>query len=189
VPGVAGAVDVTLPSQIALVHAFVNTLDLRSFTYHGSPLTRHDHIASAPALATWLADHHLLPGDASVTEADAHQAVTLRSALRAALADDCDSSGDHSWPLRLVMTPGRSPALAPAGSGAAAALGTILVQVAGAVAGGQWSRLKVCAAEDCRWVFYDRSRPGRSRWCDPQLCGNRMKTRAYRARQHRTTAG
>ncbi|WP_425288558.1 CGNR zinc finger domain-containing protein [Streptomyces melanosporofaciens] len=33
---------------------------------------------------------------------------------------------------------------------------------------------------DCQWVHYDNSRPGRARWCSPQLCGNRTKTQAYR---------
>ena len=53
---------------------------------------------------------------------------------------------------------------------------------------GTWSRLKVCAADDCRWIFYDRTKPGRGRWCEPELCGNRVKTRAYRERR-RQAAG
>jgi predicted RNA-binding Zn ribbon-like protein len=44
-------------------------------------------------------------------------------------------------------------------------------------------RLKMCAAEECRRVFFDRSKPATRRWCMSTLCGNRMKTRAYRERQ------
>ena len=32
-------------------------------------------------------------------------------------------------------------------------------------------------------MFYDRSKPTTRRWCSSLLCGNRQKTRAYRARQ------
>lgn len=55
-------------------------------------------------------------------------------------------------------------------------------QAVTATADGSWRRLRMCPAPDCQWVFYDRSRPGRARWCSPRLCGNRMKTQAYRRR-------
>ncbi|WP_051943488.1 CGNR zinc finger domain-containing protein [Streptacidiphilus rugosus] len=51
-----------------------------------------------------------------------------------------------------------------------------------AAAGGDWLRLKACAAEDCRWLYYDRSPAGRGRWCSMAVCGSRAKMRAYRAR-------
>jgi predicted RNA-binding Zn ribbon-like protein len=38
------------------------------------------------------------------------------------------------------------------------------------------------AADTCRWVYYDRSPAGRSRWCTMSLCGARNKMRKYRAR-------
>lgn len=44
-------------------------------------------------------------------------------------------------------------------------------------------RLKICANDDCRWVFFDESRNRTRRWCDDQACGNLMKVRAFRARQ------
>ncbi|MEV7424991.1 CGNR zinc finger domain-containing protein [Streptomyces sp. NPDC091212] len=54
--------------------------------------------------------------------------------------------------------------------------------IAAGVADGSWERLKACEAEDCQWVFYDRSPAGRSRWCSMSVCGARAKMRAYRAR-------
>jgi predicted RNA-binding Zn ribbon-like protein len=48
-------------------------------------------------------------------------------------------------------------------------------------AGGTWQRLKVCRATGCRWAFLDISRS--RMWCSMNMCGNRMKTRAYCARQ------
>ena len=43
-------------------------------------------------------------------------------------------------------------------------------------------RIRECAAEDCRLLFVDASRPGRRQWCSMARCGNIAKTRAYRRR-------
>jgi predicted RNA-binding Zn ribbon-like protein len=45
----------------------------------------------------------------------------------------------------------------------------------------EWSRVKVCAAPDCRWAFVDTSRNRSRRWCDMSDCGNRAKARTWRA--------
>ena len=34
------------------------------------------------------------------------------------------------------------------------------------------SRLRLCASEDCGWVFVDESRNGMRRWCSMEGCGN-----------------
>lgn len=52
-----------------------------------------------------------------------------------------------------------------------------------AAAGGEWSRVKACAAADCRWAYLDISRNRSRRWCDMAECGNRAKNRAWRRRQ------
>jgi len=44
-------------------------------------------------------------------------------------------------------------------------------------------RFRDCASETCSGVFIDTSRPGRRRYCMPDLCGNRANVAAYRARQ------
>jgi len=43
-------------------------------------------------------------------------------------------------------------------------------------------RLRLCAADDCNWVFLDYSKNGSRRWCDMNVCGNRAKARRYYAR-------
>lgn len=66
------------------------------------------------------------------------------------------------------------------------ALAGLLVVVAEMYDGsvrGTLDRLKMCAAEECRRVFFDRSKPATRRWCMSTLCGNRTKTRTYRERQ------
>jgi len=50
------------------------------------------------------------------------------------------------------------------------------------LADGHPDRIRVCANERCRWVFYDASRSGRRRWCDMTTCGNRAKAARHRAR-------
>ncbi|WP_369931434.1 CGNR zinc finger domain-containing protein [Plantactinospora sp. BC1] len=37
-------------------------------------------------------------------------------------------------------------------------------------------------AHGCRWLHYDRSPAGRSRWCTMGICGSRATTRAHRQR-------
>jgi predicted RNA-binding Zn ribbon-like protein len=49
------------------------------------------------------------------------------------------------------------------------------------------SRIRECGAPDCNWLFLDRSRGGRRRWCDMSTCGNRAKARRYYERHRRNT--
>ena len=46
-----------------------------------------------------------------------------------------------------------------------------------------FSRLRVCANDECRWAFYDRSKNRQGHWCNMALCGNRLKNRDLRARR------
>ena len=43
-------------------------------------------------------------------------------------------------------------------------------------------RLKRCADESCRRVFYDATRSRTRRWCDSGGCGNRARVRRHRSR-------
>jgi predicted RNA-binding Zn ribbon-like protein len=47
---------------------------------------------------------------------------------------------------------------------------------------GNADRVRICANDTCRWIFYDESRAGRRRWCDMASCGNRAKAARHRAR-------
>jgi len=117
-------------------------------------------------------EHHV-PSDAL----EPGDAVTLRTALRQAL-----SGGEPdltAFPLRLT---GNLRLTADTGT---PWLDPVVESVAVSVATGDWKRLKLCAAPDCRWAFYDTSRNGRGRWCDMEVCGNRHKTRTYRERRQR----
>ena len=65
---------------------------------------------------------------------------------------------------------------------ALAGLSVVVAELYNGSTNGTLDRLKMCAAEECRRVFYDRSKPATRRWCMSTLCGNRTKTRTYRAR-------
>ena len=61
------------------------------------------------------------------------------------------------------------------------ALGSILAVAVTAMLDGTWPRLKAC--RNCEWSFYDYSKNRSASWCSMQICGNRLKTRAYRRRR------
>lgn len=172
-----------LPAGIGLIHHFVNTDDLRGFVVHGQRLKAHDTLTTTADLERWLREHDLLgPGEAC-DQRDLARARALREALRAALRQEeeaCEVPLDFSFSVSLAT--GRGAGLVTSADPVTAALAQIVVAAVMATASGTWQRLRMCPAQDCQWVFYDQSRPGRARWCSPQLCGNRMKTQAYRRR-------
>jgi len=45
------------------------------------------------------------------------------------------------------------------------------------------ANVRQCASETCAWVFLDRTKNHRRRWCDMKTCGNRNKARRYYQRQ------
>jgi len=190
----AGPDDVAgLPADVALAHAFVNSLDLRAYRVHGRRMQSSDAWDTPQALGRWLREHRLLTGEAPVSAADLSHARRLRVVLRdstrqpppgdaAGRADDVATTLT-GFPLLASAGPGTGIRLTSPGQGVDAALARILITAVNLSARGLWARLKMCPATDCQWIFFDRSRPGRGRWCSPDLCGNRLKKRSYRQRQ------
>jgi predicted RNA-binding Zn ribbon-like protein len=70
----------------------------------------------------------------------------------------------------------RGMTLAAAREDALAGLSTIAAELYAGSVRGTLGRLKLCAAEECRRAFFDRSKPATRRWCMSTLCGNRIKT-------------
>ena len=50
------------------------------------------------------------------------------------------------------------------------------------------ARLRICAQQDCGWLFVDRSRNGFRRWCSMADCGTREKSRRRAAKQSTSVA-
>jgi len=170
------------PEQLELVRAFVNTYDHEDGT---------ESLADPAALAAWLQTNGL--GSPNVTSRDLERARDLREALRAILHHHGGTDLDPEAPrvvddaaarakLSVAFDDHGEAHIAPKAQGVDGALGRLLVAIAGAQRDGTWSRLKACAAEDCQYAFYDRSRNHSAVWCDMKVCGNRQKVRSFRAR-------
>lgn len=63
-----------------------------------------------------------------------------------------------------------------------AMLDPVLLSAVDLLTGDDRGRLRECAADECGWLFLDRSRNGSRRWCDMTVCGNRAKARRHRSR-------
>jgi len=50
-------------------------------------------------------------------------------------------------------------------------------------------RVKFCPGHCCGWLFLDRTRNGRRRWCEMEVCGSRDKMRRYHLRQRVARSG
>ncbi len=168
---------------------FLNTVDIemqRDALSQVSGLVRFCRAAGIPS--------------SRITGRDLPGAITLRESLR----DVCASHAGHSVPAASLAILGAALRQAPLTlrldeSGAAAlvpatglqGLDALTAHLAAAIIAGaaddSWDRLKACSADECRWVYYDASPSGRSRWCTMSICGSRAKMRAYRERRSSTT--
>ncbi|MGY8711400.1 CGNR zinc finger domain-containing protein [Bradyrhizobium sp. 18BD] len=184
-----------VPDPLANVYDFANTLDVRHFTHFGLAHPQSDELAGPKQLADWMQDRGLGAEGGRVTSAMFETALTLRGALRAYLQcepaerrrnrDVINALGDALAPfqLRVELRAGQGAILSAAREDALAGLSAVAIELHDATLLGSLDRLKMCASEECRRVFFDRSKPATRRWCMSTLCGNRMKTRAYRERQ------
>ena len=48
---------------------------------------------------------------------------------------------------------------------------------------GDLTFVRRCASDTCRWLFLDKTKNHRRRWCEMKTCGNRDKARRYYQRQ------
>jgi predicted RNA-binding Zn ribbon-like protein len=174
---------------LELVIAFLNSRDERSFGHHAEK-TERDQLTGPAALKRWLADRHLLSSGARVTAANVRAARELRDLLRELLAGDADTARTLTALARrhpLVVSFEGDPTLQAPTGGVPGFLAAVVGACAAAAIEGRWARVKMCAAPDCRFVFYDRGRNRLGRWCAMEACGNRMKMRTFRARKRAAT--
>jgi predicted RNA-binding Zn ribbon-like protein len=182
-----------VPEEIRLVNEFLNTIDLERFGEHaGKPEEEREGLRSPERLGVWLVARGLLEKDETVEEWDLQLAVKVRDALRSAAAANSGPARERpaaggmtftELPLVVRLDEAWKPELESAEGGVKGALGSILSEVILAASKGTWVRMKICAAEDCRWAYYDHSRSRTSRWCAMETCGNRHKTRRYRRKR------
>ena len=174
------------PGDLAVVRAFVNTLDIDEGM---------EELGDPAALAAWLAAHGLLDEGLEASAADVRRATWLREALRQLLLSNNDRRpvpADAAKVLddvaararlRLRVDAGGSARLEAEGRGVDGALGRLLVVVYRAMETDTWSRLKACREDTCKWAFYDHSKNRSGHWCSMEVCGSRHKARQYRERR------
>ncbi|MFI5843218.1 CGNR zinc finger domain-containing protein [Catenuloplanes sp. NPDC051500] len=169
------------PGPLALVQDLANTHDIEG---------GHDSLTDTAALDAFCTAHGLTAPPAR--DAD----LALCRDLREAVRDACLAhTGTEMPPALLRRLLRRGPLLldvdatgeahlipAPARDAAGTLIATVAAAIATAAANGTWPRLKACASDICRWVYYDHSPAGRGRWCTMSICGSRAKMRTYRTR-------
>jgi hypothetical protein len=149
-------------TDVDLVVDFLNTVDHDAHT---------DVLSDPEAWRRWLAERGL--ADAPAGSADPR---AVRTALRAAVGDPVDEPAGVAVPVTVELPVGGPPRVA-----AADVAGAVLAAAGRLAVLGQWDRVKICPADDCRWAFYDRSRNHSRTWCSMQVCGNREKARTWRS--------
>jgi predicted RNA-binding Zn ribbon-like protein len=181
-----------VPREFALLYEFVNSLDLRRYVEQGTAHVTGDELATALQMERWMRVRGLLGSRSTITEAQYRKALELRDALRAFLrAASGERLGNREivgrlnelcegYPMVLKIG-GDKTTLQPAKG--SSGLGRILSELYLMAATGRLDRVKSCESDECHWIFYDHSKPGKRRWCSSALCGNRQKTRAYRERR------
>ncbi|APU21050.1 CGNR zinc finger domain-containing protein [Actinoalloteichus sp. GBA129-24] len=170
------------PPPLTTIEAFCNSACLLRDT---------DAFTDLPNTQAWLREHghHDVADD--LDEDDRRELVTLREAIRHHLADD-DTAADASRILSsraaTILNPPQWPDQGPARltlvahRPAETMIGELLTALATEEIAGRRTRLKVCRAPDCQWVYYDRSPGDNSVWCSMSTCGARHKMRSYRSR-------
>jgi predicted RNA-binding Zn ribbon-like protein len=155
--------------------------------------------------AAWLADAHVVPDPAAITRLARRPAderavldrlVTTRTALR-----DVAHAVAHEEPPKRAAIDEVNRALAArerielvaaddgvrlghshVGDAVDDVLARIAEPIVREIGNGHDDRIRICANDTSRWIFYDESRAGRRRWCDMATCGNRAKARRHRER-------
>jgi predicted RNA-binding Zn ribbon-like protein len=174
------------PGRLEHIREFVNTVEFE----HG-----REELSSGAALGRWLSDRGLAVAGIRAGRDDLQRARELREAMRSILSAHRDGSSPPRSALdvldraarraQLVLRfgPGDATTLDPQAGGVDGALGRLLAIVHEAIAQGTWTRLKACRQHTCQWAFYDHSKNRSGSWCKMEVCGNRVKARAYRSRQ------
>jgi predicted RNA-binding Zn ribbon-like protein len=142
----------------------------------------------------WLVESDLAAPEIEIDEPALERLVGFRAVIRELIEANHDGEASPKAAAQLARLAAEHPVELVAGADGGLALDLeppdsvdgVIAQMVGIVfqaqLESQWPRLKICAADDCRWAFYDRSRNRAGNWCQMGLCGNRAKNRAYRAR-------
>jgi predicted RNA-binding Zn ribbon-like protein len=200
-PSRAGSLDL-IADDLAL--NFANTESGRGFPSH------QNHFREAVNVVEWLVHAKALPvEEADLLRKRVAENVDLAAdllaqagALRAAVHDIGVALGHHAKPpeaalaslsalhARCVAEAELAPGVASyrwqwsiRASPVEAALGPIALAAVRLFTEGDFHRIRECGGHACGWLFYDRSKNNRRRWCEMEVCGNRAKQKRLAARR------
>jgi predicted RNA-binding Zn ribbon-like protein len=174
------------PEPLDLVQRFLNTKNL---------MRGYDLLESPQRATRWLEESgYDPPGTIGGTELA--RLLGLREGLRDVLlshnpgasaraAEAASGLNDliAAAALGVCFDPSGRPLLAPSSVGTEGFVEALLGAAVRASYDGTWRRLKACANEGCRSVFYDASKNRSGTWCVMEICGSRAKMRSYRRRR------
>jgi predicted RNA-binding Zn ribbon-like protein len=172
-----------------------------------------EHLFDHEDLRRWSVFNEVLPADraaalgarSSPTEqaavfAEAMQARALLNRIFDAVArgQTADHHGLEELAARFVATwpnaelvpapPAYTWRFEPADARPEALLDPVLRSAVAVLTEGDLSRLKVCAGQDCGWVFLDGTKNGSRVWCEMDVCGTRAKLRKRAAARRRRSS-
>ena len=142
-----------IPSDLALLYDFVNSLDARRFVEHGTAHDPGDELATPAQLRDWLATRGLLEGGVDISKAEHREALRLREALRNFLAVPPQArssaaaalvTATASFPLEVAVAADRGLGLRPVAARATSGLGQVLVELVRLSDDGRLERVKTC---------------------------------------------
>jgi predicted RNA-binding Zn ribbon-like protein len=174
------------PEPLMVVQAFADTHESED---------ESEKLADPAAAREWLVGFGLAGPAIEIDDAGLAELLGLRRCLRALIDANATGEQDAAANAELASAAAAHPvpiAVGPEGSVAVdldpadsvdAMIGQLIGIVLRAQIDGTWDRLKICAADTCRWAFYDSSKNRGGHWCSMQLCGNREKNRTYRSRR------
>jgi predicted RNA-binding Zn ribbon-like protein len=182
-----------IPDELATLYDFANSLDLRRYRDRDGRHSPSDALGTRSQATDWLRAHGLWSSKQPLNEQHYQHALALRAALRDVVAIDPALRDEDIGALRRLEA---AAARFPLTLGLRASppmlelrplqgVGKVVAQLFRLFELGDLDRLKMCASDDCHWIFFDRTKPANRRWCSSDLCGNRAKVKRYRAKGER----
>jgi len=180
--------DKVAPSPLIAVQGFANSSESED---------EEEKLTDPPSARAWLVSLGLASPAIDVDRDGLARLIELRRLIRALIDANATGKQDAAANAKLAAIAAQHPVPVAVGAGGdvgidlepVGSVDGLIAQLIGVVMraqmDGTWSRLKVCAADTCRWAFYDGSKNRRGHWCSMEVCGSRHKARLYRAR-HKT---
>jgi predicted RNA-binding Zn ribbon-like protein len=147
-----------------------------------------DKLVSPESAGPILRRFGLADGRASKAQLD--QIRTVRTILMAILDAESEANASAQWAQFTARTSGALFQHEFSATGPIELrqvrgdllIGRIARDVATLIESGNWLRIRACANDVCRSVFYDTTKSRTQRWHSYEICGNRHNVASYRAR-------